>query len=84
MNINKYTEKAQEAIAAAQRIAEQSSHAQIEPEMIPRSGGKSVNGRARARKRRTAREFTAATGLVRTGETEAAARHRELARQPLC
>src|SRR4249920_1693163 len=34
MNINKYTEKAQEAIAAAQRIAEQSSHAQIEPEHL--------------------------------------------------
>jgi ATP-dependent Clp protease ATP-binding subunit ClpB len=34
MNINKYTEKAQEAIAAAQRIAEQSSHAQIEPEHV--------------------------------------------------
>jgi ATP-dependent Clp protease ATP-binding subunit ClpB len=34
MNINKYTEKAQEAIAAAQRIAEQASHAQIEPEHL--------------------------------------------------
>jgi ATP-dependent Clp protease ATP-binding subunit ClpB len=34
MNINKYTEKAQEAIAAAQQIAEQSSHAQIEPEHV--------------------------------------------------
>jgi ATP-dependent Clp protease ATP-binding subunit ClpB len=34
MNINKYTEKAQEAIAAARRIAEQTSHAQIEPEHV--------------------------------------------------
>ena len=30
MNLNKYTEKAQEAILAAQRLAEQSNHAQIE------------------------------------------------------
>jgi ATP-dependent Clp protease ATP-binding subunit ClpB len=34
MNINKYTEKAREAIAAAQQIAEKSSHAQIEPEHV--------------------------------------------------
>ena len=34
MNINKYTEKAQEAIVAAQRLAEQMSHAQIEPEHL--------------------------------------------------
>ena len=34
MNINKYTEKAQEAVLAAQRLAEQSSHAQIEPEHL--------------------------------------------------
>jgi ATP-dependent Clp protease ATP-binding subunit ClpB len=34
MNINKYTEKAQEAIQAAQQIAEKSSHAQIEPEHL--------------------------------------------------
>jgi ATP-dependent Clp protease ATP-binding subunit ClpB len=34
MNINKYTEKAQEAIVAAQRLAEQSNHAQIEPEHL--------------------------------------------------
>src|SRR5215831_3120502 len=34
MNINKYTEKAQEAIAAAQQLAERSSHAQIEPEHL--------------------------------------------------
>jgi ATP-dependent Clp protease ATP-binding subunit ClpB len=34
MNINKYTEKAQEAIAGAQHRAEQSNHAQIEPEHL--------------------------------------------------
>jgi ATP-dependent Clp protease ATP-binding subunit ClpB len=34
MNINKYTEKAQEAILAAQRLAEQSSHALVEPEHL--------------------------------------------------
>ena len=34
MNINKYTEKAQEAMAAAQQLAEQSNHAQIEPEHV--------------------------------------------------
>src|SRR5688572_31342611 len=34
MNLNKYTEKAQEAILAAQRLAEQSNHAQIEPEHV--------------------------------------------------
>jgi ATP-dependent Clp protease ATP-binding subunit ClpB len=34
MNINKYTEKAQEAVLAAQQIAEQSSHAQVEPEHL--------------------------------------------------
>ena len=34
MNINKYTEKAQEAILAAQQLAEQMSHAQIEPEHL--------------------------------------------------
>jgi ATP-dependent Clp protease ATP-binding subunit ClpB len=34
MDINKYTEKAQEAIHAAQRLAEQMSHAQIEPEHV--------------------------------------------------
>ena len=34
MNINKYTEKAQEAVLAAQRLAEQMSHAQIEPEHL--------------------------------------------------
>src|SRR5688572_16261960 len=34
MNLNKYTEKAQEAILAAQRVAEQSNHAQIEPEHL--------------------------------------------------
>ena len=34
MNLNKYTEKAQEAILAAQRLAEQSNHAQIEPEHL--------------------------------------------------
>jgi ATP-dependent Clp protease ATP-binding subunit ClpB len=34
MNLNKYTEKAQEAILAAQRLAEQQNHAQIEPEHL--------------------------------------------------
>ena len=34
MNINKYTEKAQEAVLSAQRLAEQMSHAQIEPEHL--------------------------------------------------
>ena len=34
MDINKYTEKAQEAILGAQRLAEQMSHAQIEPEHV--------------------------------------------------
>ena len=34
MNINKYTEKAQEAVASAQQLAEQMSHAQIEPEHL--------------------------------------------------
>jgi ATP-dependent Clp protease ATP-binding subunit ClpB len=34
MNINKYTEKAQEAVLGAQKLAEQMSHAQIEPEHV--------------------------------------------------
>jgi ATP-dependent Clp protease ATP-binding subunit ClpB len=34
MNLNKYTEKAQEAILGAQRLAEQMRHAQIEPEHL--------------------------------------------------
>jgi ATP-dependent Clp protease ATP-binding subunit ClpB len=34
MNLNKYTEKAQEAVLGAQQLAEQSSHAQIEPEHL--------------------------------------------------
>ncbi|MGE3508663.1 MAG: ATP-dependent chaperone ClpB [Vicinamibacterales bacterium] len=34
MNIKKYTEKAQEAILSAQQLAEQMSHAQIEPEHL--------------------------------------------------
>jgi ATP-dependent Clp protease ATP-binding subunit ClpB len=34
MDINKYTEKAQEAILSAQRLAEQMSHAQIDPEHV--------------------------------------------------
>ena len=34
MNINKYTERAQEAVLGAQRLAEQMSHAQIEPEHL--------------------------------------------------
>jgi ATP-dependent Clp protease ATP-binding subunit ClpB len=34
MNLNKYTEKAQEAVLGAQQLAEQASHAQIEPEHL--------------------------------------------------
>jgi ATP-dependent Clp protease ATP-binding subunit ClpB len=34
MNLNKYTDKAQEAVLGAQRLAEQMSHAQIEPEHV--------------------------------------------------
>jgi ATP-dependent Clp protease ATP-binding subunit ClpB len=34
MNINKFTEKAQEAVLAAQTLAEQMSHAQIDPEHL--------------------------------------------------
>jgi ATP-dependent Clp protease ATP-binding subunit ClpB len=34
MDINKYTEKAQEAILTAQRLAEQMSHAQVDPEHV--------------------------------------------------
>ena len=34
MNINKYTEKAQEAVLGAQQLAEQLSHAQLEPEHL--------------------------------------------------
>jgi ATP-dependent Clp protease ATP-binding subunit ClpB len=34
MNINKYTEKAQEALLAAQQLAEQMNHAQVEPEHV--------------------------------------------------
>src|SRR5262245_56224845 len=34
MDLNKYTQKAQEAVLAAQQLAEQSSHAQIEPEHL--------------------------------------------------
>ena len=34
MNINKYTEKAQEVVLAAQQLAEQMSHAQVEPEHV--------------------------------------------------
>src|SRR5215467_4582930 len=34
MNINKFTEKAQEAMLGAQQLAEQMSHAQIEPEHL--------------------------------------------------
>ncbi len=34
MNINKYTEKAQEAVLGAQQLAEQASHPQIEPEHL--------------------------------------------------
>src|SRR5215218_4028144 len=34
MNINKYTEKAQEAVISAQHLAEHMNHAQIEPEHL--------------------------------------------------
>ena len=34
MNINKYTEKAQEAVVGAQQLAERSGHPQIEPEHL--------------------------------------------------
>jgi ATP-dependent Clp protease ATP-binding subunit ClpB len=34
MNLNKYTEKAQEAVLAAQQLADKMSHAQIEPEHL--------------------------------------------------
>ena len=34
MNINKYTEKAQEAVAAAIELAQQSNNPQIEPEHL--------------------------------------------------
>jgi ATP-dependent Clp protease ATP-binding subunit ClpB len=34
MNLNKYTEKAQEAVLAAQKLAETMNHAQIEPEHL--------------------------------------------------
>src|SRR5687768_421874 len=34
MNINKYTEKAQEAVVTAQQLAERSGHPQIEPEHL--------------------------------------------------
>ena len=34
MDINRYTEKAQEAIVAAQQLAEQMNHPQIEPEHV--------------------------------------------------
>src|SRR5947207_2392743 len=49
MNINKYTEKAQEAVIAAQQVAEQMNHAQVEPEHlllgIASEGGKSIAAR---------------------------------------
>ena len=34
MNLNKYTEKAQEAVVATQKLADEMSHAQIEPEHL--------------------------------------------------
>src|ERR687895_300123 len=34
MNLNKYTEKAQEAVLAAQRLADEASQPQIEPEHL--------------------------------------------------
>ena len=34
MNLNKFTEKAQHAIVAAQQLAESLNHAQVEPEHL--------------------------------------------------
>lgn len=34
MNLNRFTEKAQEAVLAAQQLAERSRHPQIEPEHL--------------------------------------------------
>ena len=34
MNLNKYTEKAQEAILSAKQLAEQQNHPQVEPEHL--------------------------------------------------
>ncbi len=34
MDLNKYTEKAREAVIAAQQLAEELNHAQIEPEHL--------------------------------------------------
>ena len=34
MNLTRYTEKAQEAVLAAQQLAERSHHAEIEPEHL--------------------------------------------------
>ena len=52
MNMNKLTEKAQEAIVAAQRLAEERHHTQLEPEHLllraRRPGGRRRAGRARA------------------------------------
>src|SRR5687768_2432822 len=44
MNLNKYTEKAQEAILAAQRLAEQSNHAQIDPEHLLQALAEQADG----------------------------------------
>src|SRR5687767_14500888 len=44
MNLNKYTEKAQEAILAAQRLAEQANHPQIEPEHLLQALAEQADG----------------------------------------
>ena len=52
MNMNKLTEKAQEAIVAAQRLAEERHHTQLEPEhllyALVDSGGRRRAGHPRA------------------------------------
>ena len=45
MNLNKLTEKAQEAVVAAQRLAESRQHTQVEPEHLRRGD---AAGRVRA------------------------------------
>ena len=38
MNLNKFTEKAQEAVITAQNLATESSHAEITPELLIEAG----------------------------------------------
>ena len=42
MDLNKYTQKAQEAILAAQSVAQEYSHSQIEPEHLPAGSAEPV------------------------------------------